>query len=510
MEINGEIVEAVDALYGNDIMPLRPSEILEKVCGKVGIDPYGFLPEIIDDALSEDANYVRVYEEDETKDYFFSRRALVQKAQFCVRLTDFEITNGILVVGHRFLPFFKPLEKLKLSPAGTKKSFKRKLAEFPLGDVRIYYTFFGPKGLLDVISSEDEDNAMSFMDAMLPGDGAKSPGNMKITVYDMKDFFREKQLKARDLLLLTVKNYEKKVCEVEVLKSEELQARAWERAEWDRLFSEAVKKSIRSVEASGYMEKMDVFLARALFFGGVKMIENPPAPIVSILDGNSEFELKMSEGGYALIWEKNKPFELMDEIYDMMEDEDFEDEDFDVMSTGEWEESELDGYCEKMGFSWTHDEIEAYMRDELFAGGGKPGLDKVVSRCFDDRIDRYYPDLKEAFFAELENMWKDVSDGYNIFQDNPQGKLRKKALEVLDQHCAWVRKLDKIGIGKTSRLQVALKELMNVVGPIYDLVVQLNRPMEFKPGQIESFNKMLEMVKMAHRAKTGELEKELC
>ena len=510
MEFEEEILQAVDILYGTEPGPIIPEKISDKVCEKLKIDPDDMLPEIINDALSEASNYVKVYEEDETKDYFFSRRGLFQKAQFCVRLTDFEITNGILVLGHRFLPFFKPLEKLKLTAKGTKKSFKRKLAEYPIENIRIYYSLFGPKGMLDVISSEDDDNAMSFMDAMLSEDSTGAPSSMKITVYDMKDFFRKEQLKAKDLLLLTVKDYEKKVCEVEALRAEELQPRAWERAEWIKLLSDALKKSIDSVNASGYMETMDLFLARALFFGGAKMLENPPAPIVSILDGDSEFELKMSEGGYSLIWKKNEPMELEDDIYDMMEDEDFEDEDFDEMPPDEWRESKLDTYCGEMGFSWTRDEIEAYMRDELFAAGGKAsGLDKVISRCFDERIDKYYPQLKKPFHIELEKLWKKVSGSYNIFEDNPQCKVRQKALEVLDQHCLWIRNLDKIGIGKSEKLQDALEELMTVVGPVYDLATQLNKPMEFKSGQVETFSKMMEMVKVAHKLKTGELEKEL-
>ena len=112
-----------------------------------------------------------------------------------------------------------------------------------MNDIMIYYTLLGPKGMLDVLTIEHEDNVLTFMAAINPDNDTVPSNHMKVTVYNMKEFFQQNQVSANDMLLLSIKDYDKKICEVNVLKQETLKDRAWEKAEWLNLLSKGIKKS---------------------------------------------------------------------------------------------------------------------------------------------------------------------------------------------------------------------------------------------------------------------------
>lgn len=498
------IVNTVDKLYGTSETPIRPNEILEKVCKKANIDSYGFPAEIITDALLDEPNYVEIFEKEEDS-YFISRKAVFAKAQFLIKPSAFEIQEGILFSGHRFIPFFMPSDKIKICPEGSSKAFRTLSKKYDINDIIIYYSLLGPKGMLDILTAENEDNVFTFMNALNPEQQEKMQ-SLKISVYNMKDFFTQNQLTSNDMLLLSVVDHKKKLCEVKVIKQESLKERAWEKAEWLKLLSDSIKKSIDCVDATGEMEAIDTFLARAFYFGGKKLIENPPANIINLLGPDSDFELKSSPNGYALIWEKNRLFDLEDTFFDMLDNDDddisndFDAEDSDIELTP------FDEYCEIMGFSFSQVEIEAYMKDELFSNPSKASFDNVVKRCFDERIDKHYPDLKEAFFADLNKTWKKISSDYNIFKDNLKGPLRNQVLSIIDQHHTWIRKLDKANVNITPKLQNALSELMQLMTPLYGMIGMLNKDEDMKKEEVKKFISMLDILKVTHKSHLDSLD----
>jgi methionyl-tRNA synthetase len=162
-----------------------------------------------------------------------------------------------------------------------------------------------------------------------------------------------------------------------------------------------------------------------------------------------------------------------------------------------------------MGFSFSQNEIEAYIRDELFSNAANladASVQNVINRCFDSRIEEHYPDLKEPFFDELNIIWKSVSSKYNIFKDSPQGKIRKRALEVIDQHNTWIRELDKRQIEITPKMENAFRSLMQIMAPLYSLVVLLNSDEEIKEPQLKKFINMLDVTKSVHKMRIQEID----
>jgi len=487
MNIDADIIKAVDKLYGTTSLPIYPEEICEEVCDRIEADSYGFTPDIIEDALEEEGdNYVSVYnsEEDDTH-YFFSRRGLFDQAQFCIRPSALEIEQGILIPGHRFIPFFNRDSEVKLVTGINATKIKKTKRQLTLSKLRIYYSLFGPKGMMELISAENEDNMFTFMEELKHGGDGKNTMST-VSAYDFKDFYAVNKIVEGDMLLLSIINYKKQLCTVERLPDDRL----WQSAKWESMFEEGLRESIEVVDQREEMEPIEAFLSRAFFLSDHSLLESPSSMAVNLLNKRDDLYLAVSESGSALIWEKDREFDLMD--MEDWDDEDFEsDEDF-----PDEEDSELDKLLQIMGFATTDAELAAYMRDELFSGGDS--LDNVKKRCFDNRVEQHYPNFQKEFDKEILSLWKTVKKEYNIFRDNPQGKIRKKALEILDAHTEWMRALDSADVIPDRQLESKLKEIMQVIGPVTGLVLFFNAEQKLPQKEVHNYTTMLEVAKEAH------------
>ncbi|MFA7230782.1 MAG: hypothetical protein WC071_05890 [Victivallaceae bacterium] len=506
MEMEKAVVKAIDKLYGSSSEPICPSKIIEAVCKECGIDDFDFLSAIIEETLSEDSNYVPVlsedgededeYEEADDAEIFFSRRGLFAKAQFCVCPTAFEIERGILIPGHRFVPFFDREDKIVLETGEKRGKIKRTKRNIPFVSLSVYYSLFGPRGMMEQVLIEAEDNMQAFLDEMQSGE-VDPNSTCQVSVYDFKAFYAANKIVEGDILLVSIIDHKKKLCTIERLP----QDRLWQAAKWNNEFEIGLRKNIDMVDIIGYMEPIEAFLSRAFFYSDHSLLQAPSSMLVNVLNQHDDLYLEISAEGNAIIWEKDREFELVEEE----EDEDFEfDEDEDEEFA---EEFRLDELFKTMGFSISANELEAYMRDELFGGGDS--LERVKKRCFDDRVEQHYPELKKEFNQEIKELWETVKSEYNIFQDNPQGKIRKKALEFADMHTAWIRKLDMNAIDINDSLKKDLTKIFELLGPVYGLIALLNDDQVIEPKQVKGYSGMLDMAMSEYDKMIKKLDKKL-
>ncbi|MEI8248270.1 MAG: hypothetical protein WCI51_20715 [Lentisphaerota bacterium] len=499
--IEADIIKAVDKLYGASCLPVKPEDIYEIVCDKIGIDSFGFEPCIIENALEGDRNYVMVSGGDDGDDYFFSRRGLFDKAQFCIRPTAMEIEQGILIPGHRFIPFFDRDSAVRLETAGNKPAKIKKIkSTFNFSSLGIYYSLLGLKGMMERLTDENQDNMFALMKNMKQDEDGREPG-VEVSVYNFKDFYAANKIVEGDLLLLSIVDYKKKVCTVERLPDERL----WQAAKWDSTFAQGMRLNIDMVDQGGQMEPIEVFLSRAFFLADHGLLQAPSSLAVNILKGKG-FYLAASDSGGVLIWEKDRKFDLL-ERSEFCYDDDYDDDDDDDDDFMPEDDSAFNQLCKAMNFSINDEELAGYMRDELFSGG--KNLDNVKKRCFDNRVKQFYPDLQQMFDEEILEIWKSVTAEYNIFRDNPQGKIRKKALELLDVHMAWMRKLDANNIAPDRVLEKNLIELMQIVGPVSGVVEFLNEEQKLSQKEVNNYCEMLDMAMTTHAGMLKKINKTL-
>ena len=75
-----------------------------------------------------------------------------------------EIDEGILIPGHRFLPFYDSQLHPKQIVLHTQKGkLRRKRISWSLQRLAFYYSLFGNKSFIELLVSETEENARLFL-----------------------------------------------------------------------------------------------------------------------------------------------------------------------------------------------------------------------------------------------------------------------------------------------------------------------------------------------------------
>ncbi len=85
--------------------------------------------------------------------------------------------------------------------------------------------------------------------------------------------------------------------------------------------------------------------------------------------------------------------------------------------------------------------LEAFVRDSLFRRHDDP--EAVLARCFREDELRF-PDARsrEAFTGVYRELWTEVRESYNLFTDQIRGPLRGRALQLVERHLNFLRRLE--------------------------------------------------------------------
>ena len=126
----------------------------------------------------------------------------------------------------------------------------------------------------------------------------------------------------------------------------------------------------------------------------------------------------------------------------------------------------LDPTLFSLGIALRGLEVEAYMRDELYRGGSS--LDAVVGRVLRGRKARP-GSIYRGFSEQMESFWERIKQEYDPLRDQTTGDFRARALLILDENLAWLRKHDERGatpdaLGPQSGL--ALTQMMSLLSQV--------------------------------------------
>jgi hypothetical protein len=116
-----------------------------------------------------------------------SRRGCFEPARFVISPTRLELVNGILIPGHRCVPFANPL----LMPQELKFYWKGRpipgtTTEGPPEDFYPYYTIYGEEYAPQYVAKDNPDNENAFNE-----DPFEDPAEVSIHTLDMRAIYRE-------------------------------------------------------------------------------------------------------------------------------------------------------------------------------------------------------------------------------------------------------------------------------------------------------------------------------
>jgi hypothetical protein len=116
-----------------------------------------------------------------------SRRGCFESAKFVISPTRLELVNGILIPGHRCVPYANPM----LMPHGLSFFWKDEeipvmTSEGPPEDFYPYYTIYGEEYAAQYVARDNPEN-----EAAYNADPAEDPPEVSIHVLDMRAIYRE-------------------------------------------------------------------------------------------------------------------------------------------------------------------------------------------------------------------------------------------------------------------------------------------------------------------------------
>ncbi len=456
----------------------------------------------LNEYLQESPEFVEILCDDKISSYFHYLPACFDDKEFCIKPTEQEIKEGILFPGHRFIPYASS----EIFPGNIElydeaKQVKTKVVKKTLNELSTYHLLFGDAGMIEYFMDDDIDNVPDLHSPLQPQD------IFKVTVMNMKKFYKKHNFKPGDTILMYVESFIEGVFSMRYRSKAELSEEKGTILKWCTLFTEGIEKAIDDYNPGMSLEKE---VAIALILNGDFLLNNPVIHLGGWLGMTKKIRIKPLMDK-SILWNKDSEPESPDDK-NLFDDMDFDD----VLNRMEKNMSEkpdpdsMDGIMKYMGFEFVEDEIEAYMRDELFGGGNS--WENVWARCLDSRIEEepnleaYKLDLKTLF----NKLWEKVAGTYNRFADDRYGKLRNKVLKIRDHQIAWMRNLGEFIEDLSLFNEAEFLELAKISIMIFDMTLMLNDVDEsVSKKELKQFNKILDAISLTMNKLQKEVEMKL-
>jgi hypothetical protein len=471
---NAKIEKALKTFIAENDKTFTAEYAAEEIADKLKLD-FGEIIHVIENLLEQDASLLDVTGEEELRETYIRRLKYFENAEFCISPTQDEIDRGILFPGHRFSPFLNP-ELLPydavLKPEKSESAFKTKVfKEFKIKDLLIYHSLLGGDTMLTYFLMNDKSNSEAFDEA------TEDKIKMKMKVFDMHEFYREHSFKLGDALHVSVKDCDKGIFRFSVLPGSEKQSHFAEIQDWVSKMENAL---MNVFDKFGPAIDIQSQIEQALI-AAPTLMENVYISFGEFLNITRKICIKPLGVRNTVLWR------IDDNPIDSLEMK----PDFGI-STGSVES--LEKIFREIGVSLNPHEIEAFMRDELFHG--RKSLEAVSERCFSGR-DLIFSDEAQqvAFDNFMDELWEEVTEDYNRFTDEVHGKLRAKALAVVEDQMNFLRGLDR----KRVMLEQLPKEEMLSFSEISGVLSQLLDILNNSANNInaDEAEKMMEVLDVA-------------
>jgi hypothetical protein len=423
---------------------------------------------------------------------FIPRHQYFKGARFLIAPTDEEIGLGILIPGHRFLPFCDPLRypwecSLFLPDCAPGVRVPRKVIAMEFRALQIYYVLLGIEHIGELLCGDQPLNIET-----LESGEAFEQTYVQLTVFDLGALYREWGFKRGDALLCETDSWAEGAYTIRRVSAEQRQDLMASSGKW----AAALEAGFQHVfEARGFIEELDEQIAYAYYYAGPAVLKAPPMHLGGFIETSSKVHI-VSMGFETKLWHEQ---DLKFSRY--LKDIGIEQSDWGAAAGGlETLLEELNAPCSTM-------EMKAFIRDEFFQHKGVITPDKfdryteaVVPRMFGERRAKEVSEKQwSAVKALFRKLWRQTGASYNYFQDQLAGKVRQGLLAMLEGYFEWMEGLTlrfmisadspaqhTAGLGRYMAGFTSYFEQLEAVGPnneqdikkLYSILPQINETIE--------------------------------
>ncbi|MDR2739371.1 MAG: plasmid pRiA4b ORF-3 family protein [Treponema sp.] len=195
-----------------------------------------------------------------------SRRGCFEPLRFVISPTRPELLNGILIPGHRCVPFANPVlmpQEYRFFYKGNQIPFSS--IEGPPEEFYPYYTIFGEEYAPEYVAKDNTDNESAFN-----SDPYEDPPEVSIQTLDMRNLYRELAFVPGDRFVVRTRDWRQGCFELEQVKKD-----AWSKGDlyaWLEAAEEGFEGSFKLLGPGRCTEEQ---IAYAYWYGGKRMRDVP-------------------------------------------------------------------------------------------------------------------------------------------------------------------------------------------------------------------------------------------
>jgi hypothetical protein len=337
------------------------------------------------------------------QDEWISRRGYLEPIRFVISPTRLELLNGILIPGHRCVPFANPALlpqeytfywKGKPIPWGT--------TEGPPDDFYPYYTIFGEEYAPQYVARDNPENESAYN-----SDLYEDPPEVSVHTLDMRNIYRETAFVPGDRFVVKTRNWMTGDFELTRIKKDD-----WTAEELDAWREAAEEGFTASFEYLGPGSSTDEQLAFAYWFGGRRMGEVPAYSLEEFLYEKTDKIETTAYGIETRFWYAGKDIPDLEHL-----------EGYLSVSDRTPVEEMLFGH----GVPISEYVIQSYVRDVLFRK--EQDISHIIERIAPRSVGitgREMDDLADYVFR----VYAELRPKYSMFLDQLMGPIRQRVGEL--------------------------------------------------------------------------------
>ncbi|MGI5174404.1 hypothetical protein H0R92_12515 [Treponema sp. OMZ 840] len=383
---------------------------------------------------------------------YVSRAGLFTAAYFSIKPSAFELREGILVIGHRCMPFADP-EMLphELQFFSGKYAISKKCMEVFSDDVLDMYRLFGEEYVPQYLALDPGNEQRDFA-----GNDYEIPNRINMTVCDMQPYYERWDFSSDDRLLARVADWHKGLIEIVPLKQKrshrfESTPDDERRRFWYRCMDSCLQTAIRTYGPCGSIEEQLAFA----YLGNTGLLCRPDCGSIEEYLAQTESIDFAEYGVETRLWKKGE------EVYASPLWKGHMQAEFDFSDT----------LFAEIGIPIPEFMLDAYIFDSLYR------KDKTVKNVYK----RIVPETcvldewqVKTFLLHLESRYAILSETYNRFTDFTKAEVRRSALELYSALVKLMCELDSCGLSVDAFPQqdlVILSQLFAHTGRLIEVIV---------------------------------------
>ncbi|MDR2151067.1 MAG: plasmid pRiA4b ORF-3 family protein [Spirochaetaceae bacterium] len=333
---------------------------------------------------------------------WISRRGYFESACFVIKPTKLELLNGILIPGHRCIPFANPL----LFPHDYVFYWKGK----PIDSLNIegspdefypYYSLFGEEYAPQYIARDNPENESAFS-----SDFYEDPLQVSLKVTDMRSIYRESLFVPGDYFIVKTRDWKKGLFDLT-----RLSGSAWTQQDLQAWLVAAEIGFERAFETIGAGDSTEEQIAFAYWYGRERMRTIPAYSLEEFIYEKTARIETVSYGIETRFWYAGK------EIPDQVEIENKEMPDRDL----------IEDVLYRNNIPISRFVVQSYMRDAFFRRDSD--MLRLIERIVPASVGMCEHD-REIFTLYLMEMYHELVQIYSLFLDYKMGPVRQRIGEL--------------------------------------------------------------------------------